>query len=266
MINSTFEHSNIKDNSKTFYLSSLFLPKEKKDVIRNLYMILRYTDDQFDQTYTQNQTQSLKKLLDLQNNTQIKNFYKQNKIDYSLYEKLLEGMKLDIVKNRYQNYEEVYDYCYKVAGVVGIMICQLYEVYDETLIKQAEKLGVAMQITNILRDVKEDAKRNRIYFGLQDMKKFNVTQDQIIINNFDKNLQDLMKYYTKKAHKLYEEGENGINNLPLYARPSTIFASELYRGILSEIEKINYNPFIKRVYVKNYRKIFIMFKSLKVLL
>lgn len=161
-------------------------------------MILRYTDDQFDQTYTQNQTQSLKKLLDLQNNTQIKNFYKQNKIDYSLYEKLLEGMKLDIVKNRYQNYEEVYDYCYKVAGVVGIMICQLYEVYDETLIKQAEKLGVAMQITNILRDVKEDAKRNRIYFGLQDMKKFNVTQDQIIINNFDKNLQDLMKYYTKK--------------------------------------------------------------------
>ena len=119
----------------------------------------------------------------------------------------------------------------------------------------AEALGIAMQITNILRDVKEDAAMDRIYLPLEDLHKFSISEEQIFANEFDDNFIEMMKYQIKRAREYYEKGEKGIPLLEKDSRFCVLLASRIYGQILDEIEKQNYNVFQQRAFTTKGQKL-----------
>jgi len=120
---------------------------------------------------------------------------------------------------------------------------------DEKAFEYAEKLGVAMQLTNILRDVQEDKEMGRIYLPLEDLKRFAITEDDVIHEKFDEKFRSLIKFQVDRAHEYYSESSKGIPMLNTDSQFAIYSASKIYQGILRKIEKRDYNPFLGRVYV-----------------
>ncbi len=163
---------------------------------------------------------------------------------------------MDTTIKRYQTFEELYVYCYRVASTVGLMSSEILGYSEKIALEYAEALGIAMQLTNILRDIKEDAAMNRIYLPQEDLKKFDVSEDQIFANGFDKNFENLMKFQIERARDFYRKGEQGIPFLEKDSRLTVLLASRIYGKILDEIEKQNYDVFSRRAHTTKSRKIF----------
>lgn len=260
-------------NSKTFSLAAKFLPGDIRQDITYLYYICRLADDyandlgkNFAATNSANQTSdsnksnstktAIQNLDSLLVNEEIIGFFKSRKIPFKYYQDLINGIKTDISFVGYQNFNELYEYCYRVAGTVGIMSAHLFGIKDKNLLKKAESLGVAMQITNILRDIEDDSKLGRIYFAKSDMNKFDVKDDQIYQKDFDENLKNLMIHYENLARQYYKIGFEGISEIPQKRiRTSVKYAAVWYMGILDVIKSQDYNPFIGRAYLSKKKKI-----------
>ena len=174
---------------------------------------------------------------------------------------LIEGVRMDIHKNRYQSFDELYLFAYRVAGVVGLMMTPLLGYTNPEALIYAEKLGVAMQLTNILRDIKEDKNMDRIYLPMDEMKQFNVSPDDLFAERMTEPLIRLMKYQIDRAHSFYDEADKGIKMLDKDARFAIYSASKIYRGILKKIELRNYNPFLGRVFVPSGKKMRIVLRE-----
>lgn len=159
---------------------------------------------------------------------------------------LIKGVTQDTRIKRYQSFDELYVYCYRVASTVGLMSAEVLGYESEKALDEAEALGVAMQLTNILRDVKEDAERGRIYLPQEDLRAFRVSEDQILAGRFDANFAGLMKFEIARAREFYQKGERGIALLERDSRFTVLLASRIYAKILDEIEKQNYDVFIRR--------------------
>ncbi|MGI8670447.1 MAG: phytoene/squalene synthase family protein [Aridibacter sp.] len=168
---------------------------------------------------------------------------------------LIKGVLMDTHKNRYETFEELYVYCYRVASTVGLMSSEILSYSDKVALEYAEALGIAMQLTNILRDVKEDALMDRIYLPLEDLRRFDISEEQIFANEFDENFARMMKFEIKRARKYYEKGEKGISLLQEDSRFCVLLASRTYGQILSEIEKQNYNIFEQRAFTTRSQKL-----------
>jgi len=127
--------------------------------------------------------------------------------------------------------------------------------YSEKLaLEYAEAMGIAMQLTNILRDVKEDAAMGRIYLPLEDLRKFVVSEEQIFAGKFDDKFVEMMKFQIQRARNYYEKGEKGIALLEKDSRFTVLLASRIYSKILDEIEKQNYNVFNRRAHTSKRQK------------
>ncbi len=158
-----------------------------------------------------------------------------------LFEELLNGVEMDLSKSRYATFEELYLYCYRVAGVVGQMMCYVYGLTDEESFRYAEKLGVAMQLTNILRDVKEDWQRGRLYIPQEELLSFGVSEPEVGAGQATPAYETLMRYQIARARSYYREAAPGIARIPsLPVRLTTLAMARLYEGILDKLEE---NPF-----------------------
>ncbi len=169
---------------------------------------------------------------------------------------LMKGVLMDTHQNRYETFDELYTYCYRVASTVGLMSSEILGYSDKVALEYAEALGIAMQLTNILRDVKEDAAMNRIYLPQEDLRRFNITEEQIFANEFDGKFIEMMKFQIARAREYYAEGEKGIPYLEKDSRFCVLLASRIYGKILDEIEKQNYNVFEQRVFTTKGQKLF----------
>ncbi|MEZ5425196.1 MAG: phytoene/squalene synthase family protein [Pyrinomonadaceae bacterium] len=168
---------------------------------------------------------------------------------------LVEGVLMDTKKNRYQTFEDLYLYCYRVASTVGLMSSEILGYSDKKALEYAEALGIGMQLTNILRDVKEDAAIGRIYLPREDLEEFDVSEEQIFEGNFDSNFRRLIRFQIERARNYYRIGERGIALLEKDSRFTVLLASRIYGKILNEIEKLDCNVFRQRAHTTKVQKL-----------
>lgn len=263
--------------AKTFYLGSKFFPLEKRKAIWAVYVWCRRTDEIVDGP---NVSQDPNKLLaDLKEwETKLDLLFEgkpTDALDYALAESLkifpgpkepyydmIEGMRMDLPvvgQQRYDNWDDLYLYCYRVASTVGLMTMPVMGVSPGFTIEQATPpavaLGIALQITNILRDVGEDYRdRGRIYLPQDDMARFGVSEEQIKAGTVDDNYRALMKFEIQRAREYYALAASGIRMLAPEARMPVQSSLDLYSQILDSIERNGYDNFSQRAYVSNLSK------------
>lgn len=169
---------------------------------------------------------------------------------------LIDGMEMDLSIHRYASWSELDLYCHRVAGVVGLMMSPLLGCTDERALASADALGKGMQLTNILRDVKEDLARGRVYLPADELKQFGITDAQLHEGKVDDAFRAFMKFQISRARSLYAQADAGIPYLSAFgAQRLTRLMSSIYGGILREIEKRDYDVFSARARVSGAKKV-----------
>ena len=265
--------------AKTFYMATRFLPNEKQRSIFAIYGLCRYLDNLVDETVDlmygkdidisevdEKLDQFSASLQGVYNGRESKDpiltafsdTLKKYHIPIELPFELMEGVRSDLVKNRYQSFKELYDYSYKVASVVGLMTSRVFGYSDETALEYAIDLGIAMQLTNILRDIGEDLDRNRIYIPQDELKMFNITETELFNGYKGENFIELMKFQIKRARNYYLSADIGIKMLDRDSRLPVYLARYNYSRILDKIEANEYNVFNERAYLNKIEKFSIL--------
>jgi phytoene synthase len=189
-------------------------------------------------------------------------------MDIQPFRDMIAGQRMDLYRSRYETFEELYLYCYRVAGTVGLMSMAVMGVdisTDTTPWNQSKQpyvpteeaiaLGIAMQLTNILRDVGEDARRGRIYIPLEDLARFNYTEQDCFQGVIDERWRSLMRFQIDRAREFYTKAQRGITYLTPDARWPVWAALTHYGQILNAIERNEYDVFNQRAYVPQWKKL-----------
>ena len=268
-----------RHHAKTFYMATRFLPNNKQRGIFAIYSLCRYIDDLVDEAEDLVSKRELdyagirrkldhwkRKLKDTyegkrQDNPILLAFsdvLRNYDIPIKLPFELMEGVCMDLYKNRYESFEEVYDYSYKVASIVGLMTSEVFGYSDDEALDHAVELGIAMQLTNILRDVGEDLTKNRIYLPREDLEHFGVTEEDLFNHKMDEAFVELMKFQIDRARDYYHRSDAGIPMLAEDSRLPVYLARHNYSRILEKIEKNDYNVFDRRAYLNATEKISIL--------
>ncbi len=265
-----------RHHAKTFYLSTRFLPNEKQRSIFAVYALCRYIDDLVDETndlIVQKKVSfsELDRLLD-EWRLKLDKAYITGEADnpiltafadtLSKYHipksypfELMEGVCMDLKKNRFETFDEVYEYSYKVASVVGLMTSEIFGYTDEKALSHAIDLGIAMQLTNILRDVGEDLGRNRIYIPQEDLKTFGLSEADLFNKVYDERFTAMMEFQVKRARHYYDSADEGIPMLSTDSRLPVYLARMNYSRILDRIEKIDYKVYDQRAFLSTSEKL-----------
>ena len=259
--------------SKSFYFSARMLPKEQRWATFALYGFCRHCDNLIDIPRQRTESEILREIQCLTEELNIA--YNTGESQHPIIRAfiivaeafgipieypsdLLKGVAMDIQKARYQTFTELSIFCYRVAAVVGLMMTYVLGYKDERAFEYAEKLGIAMQLTNILRDVKEDKEMGRIYIPQTDLAQFGVIEQDIFNENMTPQLSSLIKFQVERADQYYAEAMLGIPFLKTESQYAIYSAAKIYRGILRKIEEHDYNPFLSRVFVPSTQKIKIL--------
>ena len=187
------------------------------------------------------------------------------KINKELFFDLFRGVKQDLYQKSYQNFDELDEYCYLVAGVVGLMLVSIVgysQEYHHKVLEFASKMGKALQITNILRDIKEDFLRGRIYLPQEDLDKFGYSKEDLAKSIVNENFKNLLKFYIKKARKEFAEAWEGFDFLVSGGRLALKSACLIYIQILNQIEKADYDVFSSRVRTSYITKINLLLQQI----
>ena len=257
----------LKNEGKSFYWASFFLPKSSKINAGKLYSICRYFDNVADSDNTDKSLflkESIEKIKN-ENENIIKLFLEENSIDISIFIDLIEGLIKDQKNIVLTNKNELIEYSYHVAGTVGLMMSKIIGVRDTKAIPCAIDLGIAMQITNIVRDVYEDAQLKRIYLPsewipnitlsmLDGHNKINLSQEETISKGIHR-LIDL-------SDEFYKNGFSGLQFIPIKTRLGIFIAANIYRGIGMKIKKNGKKYLMKRIYLNSFEKFIITIKSI----
>ena len=263
--------------AKTFYLGTLLLPQEKRKAIWAIYVWCRRTDEIMDsiEASTKSSDELSDNLDKWEENT--KNVFKGNiksELDSVLldtiekypqsiqpYLDMIDGQRMDLNKFRYKDFDELKLYCYRVAGTVGLMtqnVMGIDSAYTSAPwsampdpSEAAIALGIANQLTNILRDVGEDRQRGRIYIPQADIEQFNYSEEELLQGKINKQWKSLMNFQLTRAREWFQKSEDGIKWLSSDARWPVWTSLRLYRGILDSIERLDYDVFNNRAFVKN---------------
>lgn len=172
------------------------------------------------------------------------------------FDTLIEGMRMDLCKSRYQTFAELHDYCYKVAGVVGLIMLEIFGYTDSKAGEHAVNLGIAMQLTNILRDIKEDFDRERIYLPEDEIRRFEVSEIDISRLHISENFKALMRFQISRSKEYYEKAKQGIKMIgDSNSRFVVLAMADIYADILTAIEKHDYDVFSNRACVSDSKKI-----------
>lgn len=257
-----------KKFAKTFYLASLFLPKDKKYASYAVYAICRLSDESVDGPYRPDQKNNLQKLeweiasayANQETNDPLliafRHTVENYKIPKEYFDELIKGMHMDLEIKRYPHFSSLYEYCYRVAGVVGLIMLEILGYKHGAAKDYAIKLGVAMQLTNILRDINEDFLRGRIYIPQDELLGFNVSEEQLAKRQNDDNFKNLLRFQIERCRKLYNESLAGIKLIDNFPSRLVVLAIQgIYSGILDSIIKNNYDVFTKRSFVSKLRKL-----------
>ncbi|CAL54118.1 Squalene/phytoene synthase [Ostreococcus tauri] len=273
--------------AKTFYLGTKLMTPEKQRAIWAIYVWCRRTDELVDGPNASHITpealdrweERLEGIfegrpVDVIDAT-LCDTLARFPVDIQPFRDMIDGMRMDLVKPRYETFDELYEYCYRVAGTVGLMSMPIMGCDEnftgdvKKVYKAALALGLANQLTNILRDVGEDAReRNRIYVPLEDLKKFGISEQEVLRGMFspttgkvDDRWVAFMKFQIDRARKVFKDAEDGVNCLHKDARWPVWSALDVYRSILDAIEANGYDNFTQRAYVPKVDKFLMLPQS-----
>ncbi|KAI3462239.1 hypothetical protein Pfo_018902 [Paulownia fortunei] len=259
--------------AKTFYLGTLLMTPERRRAIWAIYVWCRRTDELVDGPNASHITPTALDrwearledifggrpfdMLDAALSDTVSKF----PVDIQPFRDMIEGMRMDLWKSRYKNFDELYLYCYYVAGTVGLMsvpimgIAPESQATTESVYNAALALGLANQLTNILRDVGEDARRGRIYLPQDELAQAGLSEEDIFAGKVTDKWRNFMKKQINRARKFFDDAENGVKELSSASRWPVWASLLLYQQILDEIEANDYNNFTRRAYVSKPKKI-----------
>ena len=253
-----------RKHSRSFFLSTQLLPVEKRRAIRALYAFCRTSDDLVDHAGHDTE-RALAAWVALVHAPQAppdnavllawRDTIARYGVSQALVDELLAGVAMDLTVNRYATFDDLWRYCYRVASVVGLISMQIIG-GQPSATPYAITLGLALQLTNILRDVGEDAARGRIYLPQEDLMRFGVHEDDLLAGCQnpggridDAHFRALMNYEIDRAHVFYEAAWPGIAMLDPDGQFAVAAAAEMYRGILARIVANDYDVFAHRAHV-----------------
>lgn len=235
-------------SGSSFYYSFMFLPKQKREAITALYAFCREVDDVVDEC-TELKVAQVKlawwkdEIRNLYQNKAIhpvtkalEPVIKQYQLTEEHFLEIIDGMEMDLNFNRYEDFKQLQLYCYRVASVVGILSAQIFGFKNRKTLKFAHDLGMAFQLTNIIRDVGEDARRNRIYIPLDELAKFNITEEDILRSRESEAVKKLLENQIERAETYYDKA---LNELPAEDKKSQrvgLIMTAIYRTLLREIK------------------------------
>uniref|UniRef100_A0A0D9Y1J6 15-cis-phytoene synthase n=1 Tax=Leersia perrieri TaxID=77586 RepID=A0A0D9Y1J6_9ORYZ len=259
--------------AKTFYLGTQLMTAERRKAVWAIYVWCRRTDELVDGPNSSYITPKAldrweKRLEDLfegrpydMYDAALSDTVSKFPVDIQPFKDMIEGMRLDLWKSRYRSFDELYLYCYYVAGTVGLMTVPVMGIAPdskastESVYNAALALGIANQLTNILRDVGEDSRRGRIYLPLDELAEAGLTEDDIFRGKVTDKWRKFMKGQIHRARLFFDEAEKGVVHLDSASRWPVLASLWLYRQILDAIEANDYDNFTKRAYVNKAKKL-----------
>jgi phytoene synthase len=263
----------IRKHSKSFYFSARLLPTAKRHGIMALYAFCRTSDDLVDAADTlpdrESARDSARAALDrwalqagnscASDSHPVAAAWADTRLRFGvpphLAEELLSGIRMDLTIDRYETWDDLWVYCYRVASTVGLM--SMYVTGAETIraVPYAVQLGVALQLTNILRDIGEDARASRVYLPAEDMARFGYTDEMLFAGVINRDFRRLVEFQIERAHALYDAAMPGIALLPRDSRMAVAAAATVYRGILDKIRAARYDVFSRRAHLSMSEKL-----------
>lgn len=260
-------------SGSSFYYSFLFLPPEKRRAITALYAFCREVDDVVDECsdadlartklawwrgeiaelfHGQPQhpvTMALTPLLSTFN------------LQETRFNEIIDGMEMDLVRVRYANFDELRLYCHRVAGVVGLMAAEIFGRSQAATLEYAENLGTAFQLTNIIRDVGEDARRDRIYFPLDELARFNVAPDDILSTRSSTEFRALLRFQIARARDFYTSAFDALPAADRRAQRPGLVMAGIYQALLKKIETAGDDILTTRTSMTPIRKLWIAWRT-----
>ncbi|KAL8122033.1 hypothetical protein AgCh_018679 [Apium graveolens] len=262
--------------AKTFYLGTLLMTKERQKAIWAIYVWCRRTDELVDGPNAAYMSSSVldrweERLYDIFNgrpfdmlDAALADTVQNFPLDIKPFGDMIEGMRMDTRKTRYKNFQEIYLYCYYVAGTVGLMSVPVMGIPPESAVPAqsiydaALYLGIGNQLTNILRDVGEDTLRGRIYLPQDELEQFGITEEDVFSRKVTDKWREFMKLQITRARFYFNQAEEGASQLDKDSRWPVWSSLMLYREILDAIEDNDYDNLTKRAYVGRTKKLLML--------
>ena len=260
-------------SGSSFYYSFLFLPPERRRAITALYAFCREVDDTVDECTDESIARiklawwrkEIAGMYEGQQSHPVTQALQPHLATYNLQEMhlqaIIDGMEMDLNQTRYLDYAAMSKYCWHVASVVGILSASIFGATRPETLQYAEKLGHAFQLTNIIRDVGEDARKGRIYLPINELQQFNVTAADLLNARHTENFEKLMAFQAERAQKAYDEAFALLPKEDRRAqRPGLIMAS-IYRTLLDEVQADGFHVLTQRISLTPIRKLWLAWKT-----
>ena len=261
------------DSGSSFYYSFLFLPQVKRRAIIALYAFCREVDDVVDEDGDREAARS--KLLwwrdELERTYQggaqhpvtqaLRPVMRHYDLPIEQFLEIIDGMEMDLDHDGYDSFKDLSLYCYRVAGVVGSMAAEIFGYKDRNTLKYAHELGIAFQLTNILRDVREDAERGRIYIPRDEMARFDVTAQQLRDGEDGPQMSALLKFQADRAREYYRLAMHRMPEVDRYAQRAGLIMATVYLTLLDRIEEQGFPVLERRVRLSRWHKLWLAWRT-----
>jgi len=260
-------------SGSSFYYSFLFLPQERRRAITALYAFCREVDDVVDET-SELQVAAAKlawwrtELANLfAGNPQhpvtkaLASFIGKYSLSREHLNEIIDGMEMDLTQTRYLDWPALERYCYRVAGVVGLLAARIFGYTDPRTLEYARELGIAFQLTNIIRDVGEDARKNRIYLPMEELKRFAVPAADILNARHTPQFKALMEFQDRRARSYYERAFAALPAADRRAQRPGLVMAAIYRTLLEEIAREGFQVLSQRTSLTPLRKFWIAWRT-----
>ena len=258
-------------HGKTYFLATLLLPKAKRPFVHALYGFARYADEIVDDLASQLSVQEKAKELNTWGSKVLSDLKKGNSQDavgralidtvnrfdipHEYFEAFLHSMEMDLTVQEYETYEDLMEYVYGSAAVIGLQMVPILGPLHADAYESAKTLGIAFQLANFIRDVGEDLDRSRVYLPKKELEQFGVDRKMLEARMLTPEIVEALKFQIARVKRLQEQAAPGIQLLEPSSRPCIQAASTLYCGIVEEVEKINYDIFNKRAKTSTGRRL-----------
>ncbi|PCJ31294.1 MAG: squalene synthase HpnD [Gammaproteobacteria bacterium] len=260
-------------SGSSFYYSFRFLPPVQRQAIIALYAFCREVDDAVDETsdatvaraqldwwreevqrtFKNEATHPVGKALQIA----LENF----DLHEEYFVEIIDGMAMDLEQFSYADFSQLALYCHRAASVVGLLSVEIFGYKDRKTLKYAENLGMALQLTNIIRDVREDAQRGRIYLPLNELEQFNVNPDDLLALKSTPEFIELLKFQTTRAKQYYQQAMEVLPTTDRYSQRTGLIMAAIYEATLNEIEKDNFQVMKQRISLTPLKKLWIAWRT-----
>ena len=260
-------------SGSSFYYSFLFLPEQKRKAIMALYAFCREVDDVVDEIHEEQVARAklnwwreeIQRLFHAEPQHPVTLALKPQLNNFDLDEKyfidIIDGMQMDLDYNHYESFNDLSVYCYRAASAVGLLSVEIFGYNNKQTLRYAHDLGMALQLTNILRDVREDARRQRVYIPADELQQFGVKPEDFLKSETPDNIKKLFKFQADRARQFYQQALENLPDEDRFNQRSGIIMKSVYESLLDEIELDGFRVLEHQIKLTPLRKIWLAWRT-----